>query len=55
VFVEALIEMGRADARRWLRRNPGVWASDGEGAGLEAPAPIAETTALDEYRALRRR
>ena len=28
VFVDALIAMGRRDARRWLRRHPGFWCRD---------------------------
>ena len=51
VFVEELIGAGRTDAKRWLAANPGFWAA---GPAPE-PAGMAETTALDEWRALRRR
>jgi NTE family protein len=57
VFVSELIEMGRKDAQRWLRRHPGFWcrdathdlAIDGFDRGL-----MNEQVALDEFRALRR-
>jgi NTE family protein len=56
-FVSALIEMGRKDAERWLRRHPGFWchdaahdlAIDGVNHGL-----VNEQHALEEFRALRR-
>jgi NTE family protein len=56
-FVEALIDAGRNDARRWLDAIPGVWCSDPALAGLDAPAAagVADHVALDEYRAMRRR
>jgi NTE family protein len=56
-FVAELIDMGRKDAQRWLRRHPGFWcrdaahdlAIDGLDRGL-----VDEQNALDEFRALRR-
>lgn len=58
--VEALLEAGAADARRWLARHPRVWCSDAshdlhlDPAGSEA-ARAREELALDEWRTLRRR
>jgi NTE family protein len=59
VFVSELIEMGRRDATRWLRRHPGFWCKDAAH-DLSVIAPIdrdrvSEQDVLDEYRALRRR
>lgn len=56
-YVEALIEAGRRDARRWLARHPSFWCSDG-GHDFEL-APVAgadehEAASLDEWRSLRR-
>ena len=36
VFIERLLQAGRADAQRWLRRHPGFWSSDAAAAGFEA-------------------
>lgn len=56
-YVEALIEAGRRDAHRWLRRHPGFWCSEGGhdfdiGSSLDASAQ--EAASLDEWRSLRR-
>ncbi|HZV75525.1 MAG TPA: patatin-like phospholipase family protein [Conexibacter sp.] len=56
-YVEALIEAGRRDAQRWLRRHPTFWCSDGaHDFDLTAvPDPSAqEAASLDEWRSLRR-
>jgi NTE family protein len=55
VFIERLLEAGRADAKRWLDAHPGFWSSDAAAAGFEAPAVSSEAIALDEFRALKRR
>ena len=55
VFIECLLEAGRTDAERWLDAHPGFWSSDAAAAGFEAPDVSADTIALDEFRALRRR
>lgn len=58
VFVESLIEMGRRDATRWLRRHPGFWCRDAGhdlSVGRLDRQRVAEQEALDEFRALRRR
>ena len=55
VFIERLLQAGRADAQRWLSAHPGFWSSDAAAAGFEAAGESAETVALDEFRALRRR
>jgi NTE family protein len=55
VFIERLLQAGRADARRWLEAHPGFWSSDAAAAGFDAAGESAETVALDEFRALRRR
>jgi len=58
VFVAALIDMGRRDALRWLRRHPGFWCRD---AAHDLTVDrldhrrIAEQDAIDEFRGLRRR
>jgi NTE family protein len=59
VFVAELIEMGRRDAARWLRRHPGFWCKDASH-DLSVVGPVDrerlnEESALDEFRALRRR
>ena len=57
VYVEALIEAGRRDARRWLARHPVFWCSDGSHDFDIAPVldPSAqEAASLDEWRSLRR-
>ncbi len=58
VFVSGLIEMGRRDAARWLRRHPGFWCKDAAH-DLSVTASvdrdrIREQDILDEFRALRR-
>lgn len=56
-FVQALIELGRRDATRWLRRHPGFWCRDAShdlSIGRLDRARITEEHALDEFRALRR-
>ena len=53
VFIERLLQAGRADAERWLATHPGFWSSDAAAAGFEAPDVSADTIALDEFRALR--
>jgi len=56
-YVEALIEAGRRDARRWLARHPAFWCSDGSHDFDIAPVldPGAqEAASLDEWRSLRR-
>jgi NTE family protein len=55
VFIERLLQAGREDAERWLDAHPGFWSADATAAGFEAPDVSAETIALDEFRALRRR
>lgn len=55
VFIEHLLQAGRADAERWLDDHPGFWSSDAAAVGFEAPDVSAEAIALDEFRALRRR
>jgi NTE family protein len=58
VFVAELIDMGRRDARRWLRRHPGFWCRDASHdlsiSDLDR-GRVTELEALDEYRAMRRR
>jgi NTE family protein len=56
-FVRALIEMGRRDAERWLRRHPGFWCRDAAhdlSVGGFDHGLVSEQHALDEFRALRR-
>jgi NTE family protein len=58
VFVSALIEMGRRDATRWLRRHPGFWCRDAAhdlSIGSLDQKSVSEQAALDEFRSLRRR
>ncbi len=55
VFIERLLQAGRADAKRWLADHPGFWSSDAAAAGFEAAGVSSDTIALDEFRALRRR
>jgi NTE family protein len=55
VFIERLLQAGRADARRWLDEHPGFWSADAAAAGFEATTLSPDTIALDEFRALRRR
>jgi predicted acylesterase/phospholipase RssA len=58
VFVAGLIDMGRRDAARWLRRHPHFWCKDAAhdlsvAATLQHDR-VSEQVALDEFRALRR-
>jgi NTE family protein len=56
-YVDALIAAGRRDARRWLRRHPAIWCSDGAHDFDLAPVDAAreqDAASLDEYRSLRR-
>ena len=58
VFVDALIEMGRRDATRWLRRHPSFWCADAKhdlAIGELDRRRVAEQDALEEFRAVRRR
>jgi NTE family protein len=57
VFVAELIDMGRRDAERWLRRHPSFWCRDAAhdlSLGSFDRDSVAEQSALDEFRALRR-
>jgi len=58
VFLEALIEQGRADAQDWLDRHPRLWCADASH-DLDVDVAAFETArdqhALDEFRMLRRR
>ena len=54
VFIECLLELGRADAQRWLDEHPGFWSADATAAGFDAPEVSSEAVALDEFRARRR-
>jgi NTE family protein len=56
--IEALIELGRRDAQRWLDRHPGLWCADAAhdfDIDETAVASLRERQALDEWRELRRR
>jgi NTE family protein len=56
--VDALVELGRRDANRWLDRHPGFWCSDAAhdfDIDAEMVASVREREALDEWRGLRRR
>ena len=56
-YVEALIEAGRRDADRWLRRHPAFWCSDGAhdfDVGPVLDPSAREAASLDEWRGLRR-
>jgi NTE family protein len=58
VFVSKLIELGRRDATRWLRRHPGFWCRDAAhdfSIGRIDHRKVAEQEALEEFRSLRRR
>jgi len=55
VFIERLLQAGRADARRWLDAHPGFWSADAAAVGFEPADVSSDTIALDEFRALRRR
>jgi len=59
VFVAGLIDMGRRDAARWLRRHPRFWCKDAAhdlsvGATFQHQR-VSEQAALYEFRTLRRR
>jgi NTE family protein len=57
-FVAELIEMGRRDATRWLRRHPGFWCRDAAhdlSIGRFDHGLVTEQHALEEFRSLRRR
>ncbi len=56
-YIDALIVSGRRDARRWLRRHPSFWCSDGaHDFDLDPIVAVREQEAasLDEWRNLRR-
>lgn len=58
VFVEALLDAGRHDAQRWLDRHPRFWCTDAAHDLDMEPDDLAaarETSAIDEWRSLRRR
>ncbi len=55
VFIERLLQAGRADAERWLADHPAFWSSDAAAVGFETADVPADTIALDEFRALKRR
>jgi NTE family protein len=55
-FIAALIEMGKRDARRWLRRHPGFWCREAEHDLRIEPIDrerIKEQHAIEEFRAHR--
>jgi NTE family protein len=57
VFVAELIELGRRDAARWLRRHPAFWCRDAShdlAIGKLDRGRLVEEEALVEFRALRR-
>jgi NTE family protein len=58
VFLSELIEMGRRDAARWLRRHPGFWCKDAAHdlsvIGHVDRDRVSEQEVLDEFRSLRR-
>jgi len=57
-YVEALLEAGAADARRWLDRHPRFWCSDAAHdfhVDTVEHAAAREQLAIDEWRSLRRR
>ncbi len=56
-YIDALIDAGRRDAKRWLRRHPGLWCSNGAHDFNIDPARAAgehEAASLEEWRRLRR-
>jgi NTE family protein len=56
--IERLMDMGAADARRWLSRHPSFWCSDAShdfDIDTSAIASLAEREALSEWRTLHRR
>ncbi len=55
-FITALIEMGRRDAGRWLRRHPRFWCQDAEHDLTIGPLDrrqVVEAEVLEEFRARR--
>jgi NTE family protein len=57
-FADALIEMAKRDAERWLRRHPGFWCRDAAhdlSVGAMDRGRIQEEETLDEFRSLHRR
>lgn len=58
-FVSELIDMGRRDAARWLRRHPDFWCKDAahdlSAIGSIDRDRVKEQEALDEFRAMHRR
>ena len=55
-FVAALTELGRRDARRWLRRHPRFWCRDAEHdlwLGKLDRARVIEQQSIEEFRARR--
>lgn len=57
-FAAALIELGQADAQRWLDRHPRFWCADAAhdlDFDETATASMREEHAIDEWRELRRR
>ena len=59
VFVSELIELGKRDAARWLKRHPGFWCKDAahdlSSLGPMDRVRVGEEDALDEFRTMRRR
>ncbi len=56
-FITALIDLGRRDAHRWLRRHPRFWCRDAEhdlAFGALDRTRAVEQHAIDEFRALAR-
>ncbi|HET9074101.1 MAG TPA: patatin-like phospholipase family protein [Solirubrobacteraceae bacterium] len=56
-FTAELIELGRRDAQRWLRRHPGVWCRDAAhdlNVGRVDHDVLKEQDALEEFRTRRR-
>ena len=57
-FITALAEMGKRDARRWLRRHPQFWCRDADHdlwIGELDRERVTEQHAIEEFRALRTR
>jgi NTE family protein len=58
VFIEALIKLGKRDARRWLRRHPRFWCADAAhdlSLGTYDPGLVSEQEAIEEFRSHRSR
>jgi NTE family protein len=56
-FTRALMEMGRRDATRWLRRHPQFWCRDAShdlSLGRLERSRVIEQEAIEEFRAHRR-